>query len=119
QVPSSVYSRNRPVRMVVRTYPGWTRCWLISGQRSTRDHGDSTDEVFLYFTLGARSCVSPPLSDSFIGSPLFLTHIQTSGAAACSSSVGRTASQIRQMMLLFTPEAMGTMLHDAAHEVSP
>ncbi|CAL5869533.1 uncharacterized protein PFLUO_LOCUS3763 [Penicillium psychrofluorescens] len=84
-----------------------------------RGHGDSTEDVFLNFTLGARVRVSPPLSESFIGSPLFITHIKASGASACTSSVGQTASQIRDTMLQFTPDAMGAMLHDAAHEVSP
>jgi hypothetical protein len=42
-----------------------------------------------------------------------------SSGAACKSSIGETASQVRQAMLRFTPETLGTMLHDAAHEVSP
>lgn len=139
--PWTTWDFSRPVRYTQLHYPGPELSLLKEQARAdgrpdvsrldallahiwaainrARGHGDSTDEVFLNFTLGARSRVSPPLSDSFIGSPLFLTHIQTSGAAACSSNVGRTASQIRQTMLRFTPEAMGTMLHDAAHEASP
>lgn len=80
-----------------------------------RGHSHSSDDVFLNFTLGARSRLSLP--ESFIGSPLFITHIRMSGASAC---LGNTAaSQIRQTLQLFTPEKMGAMLHDAAHEVSP
>lgn len=139
--PWTTWDFSRPVRYTQLHYPG-PELSLLKEQARTdgrpdvsrldvllahiwaavnraRGHDDSSDKVFLNFTLGARSRVSPPLSDSFIGSPLFLTHIQTSGTAACSSSVGRTASQIRQTMLRFTPEAMGAMLHDAAHEVSP
>ena len=84
-----------------------------------RGHEDSTEDVFLNFTLGARTRVSPPLAESFLGSPLFLAHIMASGASACASSVGHIASQIRGTMRLFTPDAMGAMLHDAAYEVSP
>lgn len=84
-----------------------------------RGHSESLDDVFLNFTLGARTRVSPPLPESFIGSPLFLTHIRMSGAEACTSSVGQTASLIRQTMQLFTCNKIGAMLHDAAYEVSP
>ena len=84
-----------------------------------RGHDKSTEDVFLNLTLGVRARVSPPLPDSFMGSPLFLAHIKSSGASACTSSVGQTASKIRETMLRFTPDAVGAMLHDAAHEVSP
>ncbi|QKX61538.1 uncharacterized protein TRUGW13939_08690 [Talaromyces rugulosus] len=91
--------------------------WAVINR--ARGHGDSTEDVFLNITLGARARVSPPLPESFIGSPVFNTHIKASGASVCDSSVGQTASQIRDTMLQFTPDAMGAMLHDAAHEVSP
>ncbi|BCR90539.1 transferase family protein [Aspergillus chevalieri] len=48
---------------------------ILAPINRARGRGDSTDGVFLDFTLGARSRVSSPLSNSFIGSPLFLTHI--------------------------------------------
>ncbi|KAL4926879.1 transferase family protein [Aspergillus undulatus] len=80
----------------------------------SRGHNHSSDDVFLNLTLGARPRLSLP--ESFIGSPLFITHIRMSGTSAC---LGNTASQIRNTLQLFTPEKMGAMLHDAAHEVSP
>ncbi|KAI9376096.1 hypothetical protein BJX61DRAFT_539110 [Aspergillus egyptiacus] len=82
----------------------------------SRGHSHSSEDVFLNFTLGARSRLSLP--ESFIGSPLFITHIRMSGAAA-AACLGNTASQIRNTLQLFTREKMGAMLHDAAHEVSP
>ncbi|KAL5342799.1 transferase family protein [Aspergillus crustosus] len=84
-----------------------------------RGHSQSSEDVYLNFTLGARPRVSPPLPESFIGSPLFLTHIRKSGLDASTSSIGHTARQIRSTMQLFTPEKMGAILHDAAFEVSP
>ncbi|KAI9924489.1 hypothetical protein ASPWEDRAFT_268474 [Aspergillus wentii DTO 134E9] len=80
---------------------------------------DSSEEVFLNVTLSARPRVSPPLPDSFIGSPIFLTHIRNQGSVACTASVGETASQLRETIRLFTPEKVGAILHDAAHEVAP
>ncbi|KAL4788258.1 transferase family protein [Aspergillus varians] len=84
-----------------------------------RGHSHSSEDVFLNLTLGARPRLSSPLPESFMGSPLFLTHIRMSGASACASSVGQTAHRIRQTLQLFTPDKVGAMLHDAAHEVSP
>ncbi|KAL4885585.1 transferase family protein [Aspergillus karnatakaensis] len=84
-----------------------------------RGHGTSPEDVYMNITLGARQRVSPPLPEAFIGSPLFLTHIRQPGSSACTSSIGRTALQIRQTMQQFTPGKIGAMLHDAAHEVSP
>ncbi|KAI2794047.1 hypothetical protein POX_a00637 [Penicillium oxalicum] len=80
-----------------------------------RGHGQSSDEVFLNFTLGARSRLSLP--DSFIGSPLFITHIRMPGRSACLGTT--VAAQIRRTLNLFTADKVGAMLHDAAYEVSP
>ncbi|KAL4870568.1 hypothetical protein BDV12DRAFT_165830 [Aspergillus spectabilis] len=84
-----------------------------------RGYSHSSEDVYLNLTLGARPRVSPPFPESFTGSPLFITHIRQSGASACTSSVGHTARQIRETMRLFTPEKVGAILYDAAHEVSP
>ncbi|KAH1944036.1 hypothetical protein KXV69_006990 [Aspergillus fumigatus] len=53
------------------------------------------DSVFLDLSIGTRTRLSPPLPDTFLGSPLFLTHP------------------------LFTSEKIGAMLHDDAYEISP
>lgn len=85
-----------------------------------RLHSNSSDEVFLNMTLGARTRVSPPLPESFIGSPLFLTHLRAPGSVASdASSLGANATAVRETISLFTPEKMGAILHDAAYEVSP
>ncbi|KAM0254424.1 hypothetical protein ACHAQJ_006828 [Trichoderma viride] len=79
------------------------------------------DEVFLEFTLGVRARVSPGLPDTFVGSPLVLTHISThmSDAAVSDTKIGSIASQIRTCLDRFTPEAVAAILHDEAHEVAP
>ncbi|OKL58267.1 hypothetical protein UA08_06847 [Talaromyces atroroseus] len=84
-----------------------------------RGMAERPDDVFLDFTLGARSRVRPPLPHSWIGSPLFLTNIKRSGSAACEDSVASLASAIRNTIRLFTPEKVGAMLHDAAYEAAP
>lgn len=84
-----------------------------------KGNAESSDDVFLNVTLGARTRVSPPLSASFIGSPLFLTHVCASGSAASNTSIGAIATAIRETISLFTPEKMGAILHDAAYEISP
>ncbi|KAK2733088.1 hypothetical protein FQN55_003758 [Onygenales sp. PD_40] len=91
--------------------------WILINR--ARGHASSTEDVYLNITLGARPRVSPALPDSFIGSPLFMTHIRQPGAALCIASIGKIATQVRETMTLFTPETIGAMLHDAAYEVSP
>lgn len=93
--------------------------YLWSAINRARRMDQSSDDVFLDLTLGARARVSPPLPDSWIGSPLFLTHVKRPGSKACSESIGGLASSIRNAVLLFTPGKVGAMLHDAAYEVSP
>ncbi|KAF3480963.1 uncharacterized protein GIQ15_06310 [Arthroderma uncinatum] len=47
-----------------------------------RGHSQSDEAVYLNISFGARSRVSPPLSDSFIGSPIFLGYVQAPGSTA-------------------------------------
>ncbi|KAL9468823.1 hypothetical protein ACSS6W_010517 [Trichoderma asperelloides] len=79
------------------------------------------DEVFMDFTLGVRARVSPRLPDTFVGSPLVLTHISTPicNVAASNTKIESIASQIRTCLDRFTPEAIAAILHDEAHEVAP
>ncbi|KUI52823.1 Rosmarinate synthase [Cytospora mali] len=87
---------------------------------------DLDELVYLNITLGIRSRVNPPLPDAFLGSPLMLGYITRTGAEVCSpatttttTTIGSVALSIRQMVSLFTPEAVSAYLHDAAHEVCP
>ncbi|KAE8149520.1 transferase family protein [Aspergillus avenaceus] len=92
---------------------------LWSTINRARGHTHTPSNVVLNYTMGARARVYPPLPPSFLGSPLFITNIQMPGTTLCSTSVGDIAAKIRHTVQLFTPDVVGAVLHDAAHEVSP
>ncbi|KAI1425533.1 transferase [Xylaria sp. FL1777] len=77
------------------------------------------EQVYLDMSLGVRNRVSPPLPDSFVGSPLLMAYTTKTGADAATATIGAAAGTIRQMLSRFTPEAISDYLYDAAHEVSP
>lgn len=101
--------------------------WILVNR--ARGHHATQEQVYLDITLGLRGRVSPPLPDSFVGSPILLGHVSQLGSDVCRSAaaddagggggLGAIALEIRRMMMLFTPGAVGAFLHDAAHEVSP
>lgn len=96
--------------------------WILINR--ARKHHATEEQVYLDVTLGLRPRVRPPLPDSSAGSPILLGHVSRRGSDVCSSAAGEgglgaIALEIRRMMALFTPEAVGAYLHDAAHEVSP
>ncbi|KAE8319895.1 transferase family-domain-containing protein [Aspergillus transmontanensis] len=91
--------------------------WTLINQ--ARGYDQSKEKVYLNLSLGARTRVDPPLPDTFIGSPIFITHVCTSGEEICNSSIGETASQIRETIQQFTPDSLGAMLYDAGLEVAP
>jgi hypothetical protein len=74
--------------------------------------------MYLDMTFGLRPRVSPPLPDSFLGSPI--THVAipltTSSTPPSLSSLVQT---IRTTLGKFTPEAVSYHLHDLAFEVAP
>lgn len=94
--------------------------WILINR--ARGHHATQEQVYLDITLGLRGRVSPPLPDSFAGSPILLGHVSRRGsdvAGADGLGLGAIALEIRRMMALFTPRAVEAYLHDAAHEVSP
>lgn len=97
--------------------------WILINR--ARGHHAAEETVYLDVTLGLRPRVNPPLPDSFAGSPILLGYVARRGRDVCSSSgvgaglLGGIAVEIRRMMGLFTPEAVGAYIHDSAHEVSP
>ncbi|KAE8421652.1 hypothetical protein BDV36DRAFT_280488 [Aspergillus pseudocaelatus] len=84
-----------------------------------RGYDQSSDQVYLNLSLGARTRVSPALPDTFIGSPIFITYACASGEEVCRSSIGENASRIRKTIQQFTPDKLGAMLYDAGLEVAP
>lgn len=45
------------------------------------------DSVFLDLSIGTRTRLSPPLPDTFLGSPLFLTHVSSAAKALCAAFI--------------------------------
>ncbi|TFY69910.1 hypothetical protein EVJ58_g141 [Rhodofomes roseus] len=74
--------------------------------------------VHLNVTLGLRSRVSPPLPDSFLGSPIILGRVSMSGRDASSESPSGIAARIRSTVNLFDTEAIAALLHDMAHDLA-
>ncbi|KAK8039897.1 transferase family protein [Apiospora rasikravindrae] len=95
------------------------------------------DEVFLNYTLEARRRVEPPLPETFLGSPLFMTHIKAPAASillsqpetqrapngltngATTTTTGALARQLRKTLQQFTPDAVAALLHESTFEVAP
>ncbi|RPD75896.1 hypothetical protein L226DRAFT_391698 [Lentinus tigrinus ALCF2SS1-7] len=77
--------------------------------------------IHMMLTVGLRSRVSPPLPDSFLGSPITVARVSLSGAdiASESSSTATPASAIRSAMAPFTSSAIAALLHDMAHDINP
>ncbi|KAG6356749.1 hypothetical protein INS49_014623 [Diaporthe citri] len=97
--------------------------WILINR--ARGHHTTQEQVYLDVTLGLRGRVSPPLPDSFAGSPILLGHVSRRGSDVAGAvdgtgtGLGAIALEIRRMTALFTPRAVAAYLHDAAHEVSP
>ena len=93
---------------------------LIMSARShmTKDVNVKHRPAYLNITLGARSRAQPPLPQSFVGSPLFLAHVRCP-LGEYSDNPGLLPSKIRDTVSLFTPEKVGVLLYDLAHEPVP
>ncbi|PSR81097.1 hypothetical protein PHLCEN_2v6538 [Hermanssonia centrifuga] len=87
-----------------------------------RARGLETDDgpVHLDVTLGMRTRLSPPLPDSFLGSPIILADVLSSARSAClGSENGLTASTIRSTLEQFGSNAVHALLHRMLTEHSP
>ncbi|KAI0478149.1 transferase [Xylaria cf. heliscus] len=104
-------------QMVSRQDALLAHLWILVNR--ARQLENVQDQVYLDISLGIRNRVSPPLPDSFVGSPLLLAHITKTGADAATETIGAIAGSIRQLLSRFTPQAVSDYLYDAAHEISP
>ncbi|KAJ8127661.1 hypothetical protein O1611_g5976 [Lasiodiplodia mahajangana] len=77
------------------------------------------EQVYMDVTLGLRSRVSPPLPDSFVGSPILLAYVTKTGADAATGTIGTIAGAIRQTVSQFDSRAVSDYIYEASHEVSP
>ncbi|KAI0204939.1 transferase [Astrocystis sublimbata] len=91
--------------------------WILVNR--ARQLENVQDQVYMNISLGIRSRVSPPLPDSFVGSPLLLGHINKTESDAATATVGAVALAIRRMLSQFTSQAVSDYLYEAAQEVSP
>lgn len=74
--------------------------------------------VHMNLTLGLRTRVSPPLPDTFLGSPIILGRLSMSGCDASSDSPSKVAARIRSTVDLFDIKAVAALLHDMAHDLA-
>ncbi|KAI1152395.1 transferase [Nemania diffusa] len=91
--------------------------WILVNRARQVDNLD--EQVYLDISLGVRSRVTPPLPDSFVGSPLFLAYVAKSGVDAATGTIGAIAGAIRRTLSQFDAQAVSDYIYDAAHEVSP
>jgi hypothetical protein len=80
--------------------------------------------VHMDYSLGLRDRTRPKLPDRFVGSPMIIANISTSGREASKSDPGSTelghlASLIRNTIKQFTPMAIAAHLHDKSFEQCP
>jgi hypothetical protein len=76
------------------------------------------------YTLGLRERIHPKLPDRFVGSPLIIANISTSGRRACqsdprSSGLGHLATLVRDTVQQFTPTAVAAHIYDKSFEQCP
>ncbi|KAN0108727.1 transferase family protein [Hyaloscypha variabilis] len=74
--------------------------------------------VYLDMTFGLRPRVSPPLPDSFLGSPITHAAIPYT-TSSTPPEISGLAQTIRKTLAVFTPDAVANHLHDVAFEVAP
>jgi hypothetical protein len=82
------------------------------------DDGD----VHMDITMGLRARLNPRLPDTFMGSPLLLTHATLRSRTVANSSpdtLGLTATTVRSVMAQFTPGALAAFLHASCFASCP
>jgi hypothetical protein len=75
--------------------------------------------TYLDITIGLRSRLSLP--KNFLGSPIIIAAVPTIIPSTISQypALSEISSRIRRYLQIFTPNAIGALLHDSAFEVSP
>lgn len=76
------------------------------------------EEHYLDVTFGFRSRLNPPLPETFLGSPLTLARVASTGGDASNHAVGTMAASIRSALAQFNANTLPALLHDMAYEAS-
>jgi len=91
--------------------------WACINRARGLEHDEET--VHLDISFGLRSRLSPALPDAFLGSPVMLADVSSSGREASMESPAAMASRIRSTLARFNSSTLSAHLHDAAYEASP
>ncbi|OBZ71132.1 Spermidine hydroxycinnamoyl transferase [Grifola frondosa] len=76
-----------------------------------------TQAAHLAVTIGLRNRLSPPLAQTFVGSPIVLARV-TLTCEEITQSPGAAAVAIRSAVVQFDSSTLPALLHDVAFEVS-
>ncbi|KAF8577884.1 hypothetical protein K439DRAFT_1654977 [Ramaria rubella] len=82
-----------------------------------RDLADD-EENYLDVTFGFRSRLNPPLPETFLGSPLTLARVPSTGLQGSKHAIGALAASIRSTLSQFNSETLSALLHEMAHDAS-
>ncbi|KAF1970375.1 hypothetical protein BU23DRAFT_211572 [Bimuria novae-zelandiae CBS 107.79] len=94
--------------------------WTLINRARWPENGDASKAVHANITFGLRTRVSPPLSPSFLGSPLQIAKVTLPWSVASSSTaLPSIASSIKRTLNVFTPAAIAAQIYAIAHELSP
>ncbi|OAF99545.1 uncharacterized protein CC84DRAFT_1103478 [Paraphaeosphaeria sporulosa] len=94
--------------------------WALVNRVRGAENGDVDSEVHCDISIGLRTRVEPPLSPSFLGSPLL--NVKTTLPWSVASSVAalpRIASSIKATLSCFTPAAVAAQIYATAYELAP
>ena len=80
---------------------------------------NDSHQVHINVSFGFRNRLSPPLPDRFLGSPIIMGHVSSSGSEACKETLSPMAHNIRSTLAKFDALALAAVLHDSAYELSP
>jgi hypothetical protein len=72
------------------------------------------EEHYLDVTFSLRSRLTPKLPDNYLGSPLTLTKVTSTGSDATNNELGKMAAYIRSSLKSFDSSTLPALLHEMA-----
>ncbi|KAF8521926.1 transferase family-domain-containing protein [Hysterangium stoloniferum] len=77
------------------------------------------EESYLDVTFGIRKRLEPPLPPSFLGSPLTLAAVTSTGQEGHAHDISQMARSIRSTLSRFNPKSIPVILHEMMFEITP